>query len=277
MNDEIPDFLDRKKVHLPKSSVAPVSVLTTTETKPTAAPPILPRADLQSKISAVLAALEGMLDDDLIDFNWSLYDFLIARDASANIAQAIIETMEPRAEEMIEVLCTLDEDLLFAYRHFTRKQLIEKGKIYAKIVDDAQLYIDNKKRTRKVVTKRRVRAEKVVKNLSYAQSYEKFKIVSIDPTKIVGANELWTYNTSNMVVTVYKAGKNRALTLQRGNVINYDDTTSMGKRVGRKTEEILRQIIDGGKRDLNTLMSQINTEELPPKRITKYTILLKVF
>lgn len=281
MNDdflEIPDFLDRRKNPITNATSLPASSpphhhKEVVKVKPIlGSPPPPKKVNIQAQTSAILSVIEGKLDDNEINEEWDLYNFLLARDASVNIAQVIVDRFYARAEGLIEILQNQD-DLICKYPDYA-KGLI---RIYAKLVDDAQLYIDNKKRTRRTVRKYRIRAERVIKHLQYAKTYDKFKLVSIDPTKIIGASELWTYNITSSIVTVYRAARNRTLTLRRGVVIDFDDEQSMGKRVGRRAQQVIQVIFEHTRRDLQGLMDELNTDPIPPKRINKNTVLLKVF
>ena len=59
-------------------------------------------------------------------------------------------------------------------------------------------------------------------------------------------------------------------------IINYDEKTSFTKRTGRKPEEYVKRVLDGGKIVLRKIMDELKNDAALAYRINENTILLKV-
>ena len=76
---------------------------------------------------------------------------------------------------------------------------------FNKLIDDAQRYGNVTKKTRAPRKPRTISMDKKLKSLKYQKENNEFKIASINPEKIIGAQELWTFNTKYKIVTVFRA------------------------------------------------------------------------
>ena len=102
------------------------------------------------------------------------------------------------------------------------------------------------------------------------------RLVSIDPQQILAAQELWTFNTKNRMLTVYRAQDQGGLGVKTVRITGYNESTSISKRL-RKPESVLQSVLSGGKPTLRTVMDNITTKPGGfSSRITTDTILLRV-
>jgi hypothetical protein len=105
------------------------------------------------------------------------------------------------------------------------------------------------------------------------------KLASIPPEQIVGAQELWTYNTKYKILTLFKALDRGGLDVKGSSIIKYDETASKSKTVGRteaaKTSTI-DTVLNGGKVALRNLMNTQKTDKPLAYRINENTILLRI-
>ena len=68
-----------------------------------------------------------------------------------------------------------------------------------------------------------------------------------------------------------------ALPIFKGtSITNYDDTNSFTKGTGRKTEDVVKRVLDGGKIVLRKIMEELKTDKALAYRINENTILLRV-
>ena len=100
-------------------------------------------------------------------------------------------------------------------------------------------------------------------------------MVSINPEKIIGASELWIYNTRYKTLGVYYAvNVNRGLSVKGCTIQNFDKDTSIQK-TARKPQEVLEVL---NKRSLKKQLKEMKTKEQNMTgRINSQTILLGVF
>jgi len=122
-----------------------------------------------------------------------------------------------------------------------------------------------------------VSVEKKIKSLKFQKEDATYKIASISPEKVIGAMELWTFNTKYKTFTVLRAIDRGVLQIKGTSIINYDENSSLTRSCGRKNpEEFLKRILDGGKLVLRKVLDELKTEKPLAYRINENTILLRV-
>jgi hypothetical protein len=144
------------------------------------------------------------------------------------------------------------------------------------MIDDIQRYGNVTKKVRKPSKPRTISMEKKLKSLKYQKENNDYKIASINPEKIIGAQELWTFNTKYKIVTVFRAIDRGGLQVKGTSIINYDEKTSMSKGTGRKPEIVLDKIQSSGKIVLRKLMEGLKADKALQARINENTVLMKV-
>ena len=216
--------------------------------------------------------------EELIDSGetFSLYDWLKSKEIPASYCTAIIAHYAPWLDEMVEAAEGKDEQLKEAYSYLKKPQLKERILFFSKLLEDAERYGSVTKKTRAPRKPRAVSVEKVLKNFKYQKEDNTFKIASVNPEKILNAQELWTFNTKNKVLTVLRALDRGGLQVKGTTIINYDEKNSFSKKTGRKPEEHVKKVLDGGKIVLRKLMDDLKTDAALANRINENTILLKV-
>jgi hypothetical protein len=145
--------------------------------------------------------------------------------------------------------------------------------------------IDSAKANRKPRKAKPKSATKVVEKLKYAKTDEKYKLASIDPSIIVGANELWVFNTKTRKLGKYVAqnidpkGMGRdgtGLSVKGTTIIGFNEKESIQKTL-RKPDEQLKAFKGAGKVALRKFMDEIATTDTKLNgRCNPDTVLLKV-
>jgi hypothetical protein len=146
---------------------------------------------------------------------------------------------------------------------------------FSKLLEDAQSYGNVAKKTKTPRKPRAVSVEKKLKGLKYQKEDNTYKIASINPEKIIGAQELWCFNTKNKVLTVFRALDRGGLQVKGTSIICFDEATSLSKGAGRKPELVLEKIAKSGKIVLKKLMDELKTDKQLQTRINDNTILIK--
>jgi len=229
---------------------------------------------MRERQSEIIGEIEELLDQDNNELN--LYDWLKARQIPATYAPAIAAYYASPLSELIEAYEGKCPQLKEAYRHMTKKQLAERIKFYHTMVSDAEKYAGVAKKTRAPRKPRAVSKEKILKNFKYQKEDNTYKIASINPEKILGAQELWTFNTKYKIVTVFRAIDRGGLQVKGTSIIGYDEASSMSKGTGRKPEIVLDKIPKSGKIILKKMMEELKTDKPLQNRINENTVLIKV-
>jgi hypothetical protein len=228
---------------------------------------------MREKQNDIIGDIEQLLDSNAV---FSLYEWLKGRQIPAAYCPAIISHYAPVLDELLEALEGKDEQLKEAYRHYTKKQLKERIEFFNSLITDAERYGSVTKKTRAPRKPRPVSIEKKLKNLKFQKEDNSFKIASINPEKIIGCQELWTFNTKYKTLTVFRAIDRGGLQVKGTSIINYDESNSFTKRTGRKPEEYVKRVLDGGKIVLRKLMEELKSDAPLAFRINENTILMKV-
>lgn len=236
------------------------------ETEKVDKPVVNIQARVLEKNNSLYTDLEELFDQDQYD----VYNFLIKNQATPAAASFIRAKILPQLEEVM----LDDPDVKESYG----KKLKFWQQIYQKMIDDCDQYIGNKKavKVKKPKTIKIKPVTKVVERLNFQKEFGPLRLVSINATEIVGATQLWVFNTKTRVLGVYNTSDGATLNVKGSTVINWDEKKSTAKRL-RKPEDILPGLLKAGKVTLRTFLDDIKTTVQPVTgRINKDTILLRV-
>jgi hypothetical protein len=168
------------------------------------------------------------------------------------------------------------EQLREGYSHRSRKQIKNLIVFYQEIHSACDMLMQEAKVNRAPRAKKAVPAEKIVGKLKYMKQNEPLKLVSINPADIIGAKELWVFNTKTRKLGRYLAKEYSELSVKGTSIINFDENTSVQKTV-RKPEEKLKEFKAAGKVQLRKFLDDINaTDTKMNGRVGEDTVLLKV-
>jgi len=177
------------------------------------------------------------------------------------------------------------EQLKEAYSHLAKKDISNYIAALETLVDACTLVVDASKATRKARTPKPKSADKLVAKLKYLKVDQKYSLASINPSEIVGANELWVFNIKNRKLGKYVASKidptgmgraGSGLSVKGTTIEGFDESKSVQKTL-RKPEEQLKAFKAAGKVTLRKFLEEINTTDTALNgRINADTVLLKV-
>ena len=228
---------------------------------------------MKERASDIIGEIEALLDSGE---DFSLYDYLKKNEIPAQYAVNIKDYYIPWLAELVEAFPKKDEQLREAYRHMNKTDMKDRIIQIGKILTDADRYGNVTKKTRAPRKPRPVSTEKKLKHLKYQKESAEYKIASVNPEKIIGCQELWTFNTKYKVITVFRAIDRGGLQFNRSSITGYDESSSISKGTGRKPEPILDKIQKGGKLILKNIMGDLKTDKALQSRINENTILLRV-
>jgi hypothetical protein len=171
------------------------------------------------------------------------------------------------------------------YAHLKKADIKKFRTAIEELIAALDFIIDSAKATRKPHKAKPKSATKLVEKLKYAKTDEKYKLASIDPTLIVGANELWVFNVKTRKLGKYVAanidpkGMGRdgtGLQVKGTTIIGFDETASVQKTV-RKPDEVLKEFKAAGKVKLRKFLDEINAVETKLNgRLNSDTVILRV-
>jgi hypothetical protein len=190
-------------------------------------------------------------------------------------AKIIRDKFKSLYEEAKEVVAGTDEDLNEGYAHLNTKRKKEFLAIYQKIDEACDMVMRTGKAVRKPRKPKAVSLEKVVARLNYKETDNDLKLVSVNPINIIGASELWVYNTKTRRLGFYYADPLIKSLGVKGSTINaFGQTLS---KTLRKPEEQLKQFMSLNKSQMKKFFDDIKSTERPLNgRVNIDTILLLV-
>lgn len=233
---------------------------------------------MREKAHDILGEVEGLIDDNLESNSYfSFYDWLTQNNIPAAYINRIIEKLQP---VMAELICAGlnkdDEQLKQGYSHLNKKQLKNIVLFYKNMIDDAKKYSSNTKKTRAPRKPRTISVDKKLKTFKYQKEDNTFKIASVSPEKIIGAQELWTFNTKYKTLTVFRALDRGGLDVKGTSIIKYSEETSVTMRTGRNPEGAIKKVTEGGKILLRKIDQELKNHATLQTRSNENTILLRV-
>ena len=190
----------------------------------------------------------------------------------------LIKTLYSKDLAELELLASgkADEQLKEGYSHRSKKQIKNLIAFYQEIMSACDMLAQEAKVNRAPRAKKTQPKEKVVAKLKYMKSNEPLKLVSINPTDIIGAKELWIFNTKTRKLGKYVASEFQDLGVKGTTITGFDEFKSIQKTV-RKPEEKLKEFKAAGKVQLRKFLEDINaTDTKMNGRINEDTVLLKV-
>jgi hypothetical protein len=233
---------------------------------------------INEQISGYIGEIEGKVDDFInSDFKekYDCYNHLQKMGCKSVHARKMRPFYIECYNESVDVYNADDDYLNEAWGHLKPKYHKKIMDFYGVIVDDIERLIKNSTAQRKPRKKKILSASRLVSKLKYEMEHPDLKLVSVNPEKIVGCNELWVYNTKYNKLGVYYAENSvRGLSVKGCTIQDFDSNISIQK-TARKPDEVLSTLT---KRTLNKNIKQMKTKgQEVTGRINAQTILLGVF
>jgi len=251
----------------------------------------------RSKKQVIEEIINKFYDDpknfSLTSFNF--YDILV----KAGVNQAHARYIRQDYQEFLDELQSINkkpdsnaseddldfyQQLLEAYEDLTKQDIELLKELLTSCVKACDLIIDTAKANRKRPKKRHKPKERIVAKLKYKINDEKYHVVSVNPTEIIGASYLWVFNVNTRKIGRYVAktldpqGMGRdgtGLQVKGTSIIGYNEEISLQKTL-RQPEAQLEEFKNCGKIKIKTFLEDIKTTETKLNgRINPDTILLK--
>ncbi len=242
-----------------------------------AAPTIQER--LAEKTSEVIGELEGQVDNAFMNkpIELKVYDFLTARGVAQSQVGKIRAVFQKQIDEITEFVAGKDKQLVEAYSFMKKADLKRVGDFYVKLLADLESYTAVKKATKKARVKKPVAKDKIVAKVKYMKESKELKLVSTPPVNIIGATELWCFDTKTRKLIKYHADSLQGpLGIKGTTVTGFDTLTSVAKTL-RKPAEQLKEFMKAGKVALRTFMKDIRAVEIKASgRLNEHILILKV-
>jgi hypothetical protein len=233
---------------------------------------------IKRKAGECIGELEGQIDE-LITSKFSAdispYGLMNTLEIKGAHTKFIIEHFKTRRAEYDEVLTTTDSDVKEAYSNFTKVQLKKLVAYCDQVIIDGMRLAGDSVKSRKPRKRKAKSPDQLVSKINYAKDFAELKLVSVDPKTIVGANQLWVYNTKTRKLGCYNAEDAAGLSIKGSTLQNFAESKSIQKTL-RKPAVTLPEVLKGGKVALRNVLTDIRAAEgVLTGRINNDTILLR--
>jgi hypothetical protein len=234
---------------------------------------------VQEKVKEFLGEIEGQLDDCYLSKNYKLFDpyaWFQKNQIKGMHAKYISNFFQKRIAEITEVLEGKDKQLVEAYSNFGKVQLKQYLDLLNKIVSDCVKISQVSKAIRAPKKTKSKPIEKIISKLTYKKEDNEYKIASINPRDIIGASQLWVFNTKTRKLGCLLSKDSDGLNIKSTSIINIDEDSSLQKTL-RKPEPVLQSLLKSPKGALKKFLSTVNSvEQRLTGRINCDTILVRV-
>jgi hypothetical protein len=253
----------------------------TSEVKPAVVQP-----SIQERVREAAGRMVEEIEDAIESFqvdpetfdpkSFKVLNLLRGKQVKAAHARIIKDFYNRNYDELVEAAQGSCEQLKEAYSHLSKANLKKITQFYSEILSACDMLMQEAKVSRKPRAKKSVPTEKLVAKLKFAKQDEKLKLVSINPTDIIGVQELWVFNTKTRKLGKYVAKEFAELSVKGTTIINFDENKSVQKTL-RKPEEQLKEFKSSGKVQLRKFLDDIKAVDIKLNgRCNEDTILLKV-
>lgn len=208
---------------------------------------------------------------------FKVLNLLKAKQAKAAHARIIRDFYSRDLTELLELASgKADEQLREGYSHRSKKQIKSFIAFLQEIESACNMLMQEAKVNKKPRAKKTVSKDKIIAKLKYKKSDEPLKLVSVNPADIIGAQELWIFNSKTRKLGKYVAGEFQELGIKGTTITGFNETKSVQKTL-RKPAEQIKAFKEAGKVVLRKFLEDINAVDTKMNgRINEDIMLLKV-
>lgn len=238
---------------------------------------------IRDKAREVAGEVEGWIDDFVVSKSQSVktveeyVNLFKSAELKAPHMKYIQEIFTRRADEIDLAVDGKDKDLVEAYSNYSKSELKKLDLLHKNIFKACGMMQEVAKVERAPRKKKAVSVDKIVSKIKFKKEDASLGIVSLSPTQIIGAKEVWCFDTKTRKLTRYVADDiTGPLSVKGSSIIGYNSVKSTSKTL-RKPADQLAAFKKSGKVQLRTFMDDIGTVGIAPSgRLNEYQVILKV-
>jgi len=215
---------------------------------------------MKEKTKEYLGELEGVLDDVLkTGSDFSLYNDLKVKQIPKQYCPDIEVWATNKIKEYVSIYDSTDADIKEGYSNIGKRKLMSLVKTLQQFEEDLQKYSDFKKANRKPRAKKVKAPSLQVAKLKYKKEDTEARVTSINPAEMVGATQVWIYNTKYKKIAVYRTESSLGIQVKGSTLQNYDPEMCEQKVV-RRPEAFLPIILSATKVKLRKILDELTTK-----------------
>lgn len=252
------------------------------EAKPTNRPNV--QEIMRDRAREAAGELEGILDEFVLsgakttDLNVSPVGVLTERNVLPQHISILTEVWKKKRDEFQSVIESADVQLVEAYAHYGKIQMRNMVKFCDAILAGLGNYINVKKSAKAPRKRKVVPVEKQAAKVKFQKTFEELKLVSIHPAKIIGASEVWLYDTAKRKLWYLIADSHVGSLGIKGTTILGFDAAKSGIKTLRKPAEVLKKLMAAGKPASRKVFTEVNAVHAQANgRTNENLVILKAF
>lgn len=272
LSEKHDSFIEQELTRIKNSYFAPVAPIV---------PVIVKEAKLVDRVMEQAREIAGSIDEEL-DLMWtkkstgnfSIETLLKTQKATEAVSRKIASFYTNILEEL-SGWKEGDAELVEAYSCYTKPHVKRVMAFLEGVVNACNQNAISLKaqKVRKPRAKKTKSASSIVSKLQYLKECPTLKVKSIAPTELVGAKQLFAYNTKYKRLTKYVADSSEGLTVKGTTIIGFSLADSEVKTV-RNPEQIFAEV---SKKALSFHLKKMKTKSGEVNgRINEHTLLLTV-
>lgn len=220
---------------------------------------------IQEKVGNIIADLDEKIDQftnsGYLPATFDFFSYFKEQDLKSGQAIQVATYFQRILEE---ISSNFKEE---GYIHLTKKQHQNYVILLQNIIKSSELINTNERAARKpravktkLVVKTRV-AKKVPSTFKYQKDNLEFKVTSVDPSRILGATQIWIYNTKYNHFSYYTSTE--PMSIKGTSIVGYDEDNSFRVKP-KKPAEVCQTIIGSGKVPLRHYTTELNKTKKYP-------------
>jgi hypothetical protein len=235
---------------------------------------------LNEKLSEYIGHIEGVYDEVIMGgkkVSPGTFDYFKINEVPQMQINKISNHFQKYIAELTEAQAGEDPQLKEGYSHFKAADFKRHVEFLNNIVSDCDSYYKIKQVTRKARVVKAPSKEKQVAKMKFLAEDKLLRIASISPVDIIGATELWVYNSRTRKIGRYVADEySKTLNVKGTTITGFQESISMQKTL-RKPDIQIKDFMKLGKIQAKKFLDTVKTTEtLMNGRINSDTLLLKV-
>jgi hypothetical protein len=250
------------------------------------APPTRPVISIQDRMkeraSEASGEIEDWLDEFCVDKSQSpktvqeFSNLFKTMDIRGPHARFIRASFERRAEEIAAATEGRDKLLTEAYSNFSKAELKKLNQFHVNLLGACDMLQEAAKVTRAPKKKKPVSQDKLVAKVKYRKDDTALGLVSLPPVQMLGAKEIWLYNTKSRKLSHYRAMDNMVGITVKNSSLQEFSADSVEKTLRRPAEQ-LADFKKASKVKLRTFLQDIKAVDTNCNgRITEHHIILRI-
>lgn len=234
---------------------------------------------IKERASECIGELEGQIDELVLtkfSADVSPYGMMHGMEIKGVHTKHISEWFKKKRIQFDDALHTTDAEVKEGWSNFTKPQLKKLIAYCDQVLLDCNKLAGEAIKSRKPRKRKTKTPDQLVSKLKYLAEFPDLKLTSVAPKDIIGASQLWVFNTKNRKLGCYQAIDADGFSVKGSTLLNYNEVKSIQKTL-RKPEATLPEILKGGKVYLRSALDNIRAVESGlTGRFNSDTILVRI-